>query len=74
MKIYRENVRLGDYDLRQTDTCDVRGRRCGNPNRYNEIDEIIPHEKFNHRAINRRNDIGLVRLKRAVKFSSKFVN
>lgn len=42
--------------------------------RINEIDEIIPHESFNHRAINRRHDIGLVRLKRAVQYSSEFVN
>lgn len=39
--------------------------------RINEIEEIIPHESFNHRAINRRHDIGLIRLKRSVQYTSK---
>lgn len=42
-----------------------------NPYRYNNIEEIIPHESFNHRSINRRHDIGLIRLKNAVKFNGK---
>lgn len=69
--LFSINVRLGDYDLRQSDTC--QGRQCGNPHRFNDIDELIPHEKFNHRAINRRNDIGLIRLRNAVKYNSKSI-
>jgi hypothetical protein len=65
------NVRLADYDLRQSNACV--GRRCGNPHQFNEIDEIIPHEKFNHRSINRRHDIGLIRLKKAVEFSREWL-
>lgn len=65
----RENVRLGDYDLNLSKNCV--GRNCGNPMRINEIDEIIPHESFNHRAINRKHDIGLIRLKRSVQYTSK---
>ncbi|CRK94579.1 CLUMA_CG008079, isoform A [Clunio marinus] len=62
------NVRLGDYDLSLSRSCP--GRHCGNPMRVNEIEEIIPHESFSSRVINRRHDIGLVRLKQPVKFSS----
>lgn len=64
-----ENVRLGDYDLNLSKNCV--GRNCGNPMRINEIDRTIPHESFNHRAINRKHDIGLVRLKRSVQYTSK---
>lgn len=39
--------------------------------RINEIEEIIPHQSFNHRAINRRHDIGLIRLKRSVQYTCK---
>lgn len=67
--ILRENVRLGDYDLNLMRNCV--GRNCGNPMRINEIDETIPHESFNHRAINRKHDIGLVRLKHSVQYTSK---
>lgn len=68
---FSENVRLGDYDLSLSKSC--AGRHCGNPMRINEIDEIIPHESFNHRAVNRMHDIGLVRLKRAVQYTSKYL-
>lgn len=66
---FRANVRLGDHDLSLSKNCV--GRNCGNPMRVNEIDEVIPHESFNPRAINRRHDIGLVRLKSSVRYSSK---
>ncbi|KAL7025797.1 hypothetical protein ACKWTF_013639 [Chironomus riparius] len=61
------NIRLGDYDLREADACNE--RNCQNPYRFNAIEEVIPHENYNQRAINRRNDIGLVRLRKAVRFS-----
>lgn len=63
------NVRLGDHDLSLHKNC--AGRHCGNPMRVNEIDEVIPHESFSPRAINRRHDIGLIRLKASVQFSSE---
>lgn len=55
------NVRLGDHDLKSS---------SGNPHRTNEIAEIIPHENFNPRAPNRRHDIGLIRLRTAMHYSS----
>jgi hypothetical protein len=67
--ISSENVRLGDHDLKLSAKC--AGRNCGNPTRINEIDEIIPHESFNHRSINRKHDIGLVRLRHAVQYTSE---
>lgn len=67
--IFSVNVRLGDHDLSLHKNC--AGRHCGNPMRVNEIGEIIPHESFNPRAINRRHDIGLIRLKSSVHFSSE---
>jgi hypothetical protein len=63
------NVRLGDHDLSLHKNC--AGRHCGNPMRVNEIDEVVPHESFNPRAINRRHDIGLIRLRASVHFSSE---
>lgn len=67
--IFSVNVRLGDHDLSLHKNC--AGRHCGNPMRVNEIDEVIPHESFSPRAINRRHDIGLIRLKASVQFSSE---
>lgn len=66
------NVRLGDHDLSLSKNCAA--RHCGNPMRVNEIDEIIPHESFTPRAINRKHDIGLIRLKAIVQFSSENSN
>lgn len=59
---------MGDYDLTANKNC--ADGSCGNPTRMNEIEEIIPHENFNSRTTNRRHDIGLIRLKRSVLYSS----
>lgn len=69
--ITRTNVRLGDHDLSLSKNC--AGRHCGNPMRVNEIDEVIAHESFDPRAVNRKHDIGLVRLRNSVQYSSKNV-
>lgn len=63
-------VRLGDWNYTSPEDCDYVDT-CNSPIDV-EIDEIIPHEKYNITDLNRHNDIGLIRLKTIVQFTGMY--
>lgn len=64
-------VRLGEWDLRQTVDCDYSSGTldCIDPPLDIPIEEKIVHERYTPQNKNQYNDIALLRLSRAVKFT-----
>lgn len=62
-------MRLGEYDTSKTLDC-LEPDDCADPVVNMGIDEVFSHEKYDEKAKNRINDIGLVRLWADVTFSS----
>jgi hypothetical protein len=63
-------IRLGEFDIRTNPDCDPENfDDCNPPFVDMEVDELIPHEKYNNPRYS--NDIGLVRLSNDVDMSAK---
>lgn len=64
-------VRLGDWDTRTNPDCrdDVSGTVCNDPYVEVPVAQIIVHEQYNPDSNNQPNDIALLRLQNAVRYT-----
>ena len=67
--MHRVSVRLGEWNTETEEDCTA-PNNCTDPPVNIDIEEIIPHQLYDEAVMNRPNDIGLVRLRKAVQFTS----